>query len=133
MTSSSQLFQQDDIATQSELNNLAQPKREGKDLALSNKEASIILGMVARGDKRHDIAAWYGENQARIAEVEQGQYGNLTAAPANELPPRGAPGPKGRRLRSKVIKAVESLEKKDPAAALAILTGALTDFGKNEV
>lgn len=50
-------------------------------MTLMNKDASIILGMVARGDKRHDIAAWFGENQARIAEVEQGQYGNLTAAP----------------------------------------------------
>jgi len=101
-------------------------------LALTNKDAAIVLGMVARGDKRHDIAAWYGENQARIAEVEQGQYGNLVAAPANELPPKGAPGPKGRRLRSKATKAAEALEKGETAAALQILKDALADFAKNE-
>ncbi|MGO8420962.1 hypothetical protein ACC807_15330 [Rhizobium ruizarguesonis] len=101
-------------------------------MAFSNKEASVVLGMVARGDKRHDIAAWYGENQARVAEVEQGQYGNVTAAPAAELPPKGAPGPKGRRLRSKVTKAVEALENKDAATALQLLKDGLADFSKNE-
>ncbi|WP_064842459.1 hypothetical protein [Rhizobium phaseoli] len=101
-------------------------------MAFSNKEASIVLGMVARGDKRHDIAAWYGENQARVAEVEQGQYGNLAAAPSDELPPRGAPGPKGRRLRGKVGKAIEALENKDAATALQILKDGLADFLKNE-
>ena len=101
-------------------------------MAFSNKEASIVLGMVARGDKRHDIAAWYGENQARIAEVEQGDYGNLAAAPVSELPPRGAPGPKGRRLRSKAIKVAEALESNDVTTALKILKDALADFAKNE-
>ncbi|WEX86621.1 hypothetical protein PZN02_002922 [Sinorhizobium garamanticum] len=101
-------------------------------MALTTKDASVILGMVARGDKRHDIAAWYGENQARIAEVEQGAYGNLTAAPANVLPPKGAPGPKGRRLRSKVMKAVEALEGNDTATALQLLKDGLADFAKNE-
>lgn len=101
-------------------------------MAFSNKEASIVLGMVARGDKRHDIAAWYGENQARVAEVEQGQYGNLVAASGADLPPKGAPGPKGRRLRSKATKAVDALENGDAAAALQILKDALADFAKNE-
>ncbi|WP_100674234.1 hypothetical protein [Sinorhizobium meliloti] len=101
-------------------------------MALTNRDASIILGMVARGDKRHDIAAWYGENQARIAEVEQGDYGNLTAASAGDLPPKGAPGPKGRRLRSKVVKAVEALESSDSATALKLLKDGLADFAKHE-
>ena len=69
-------------------------------MALTNRDAAIVLGMVARGDKRHDIAAWFGENQARIAEIEQGSHGSIAAAPAAELPPKGAPGPKGRRLRA---------------------------------
>lgn len=30
--------------------------------SLTNKDASIILGMVARGDREHDIAAWFGVN-----------------------------------------------------------------------
>jgi hypothetical protein len=68
--------------------------------SLTNKDASIILGMVARGDREHDIAAWFGVNQARIAEVKAGSHGKLSTAPANELPPKGPPGVKGRRLRA---------------------------------
>ena len=101
-------------------------------MALTNRDASIILGMVARGDKRHDIAAWFGENQARIAEVEQGMYGNLAAAPQGELPPKGAPGPKGRRLRAKVNNAVKALEEGDEKQALVLLKEGLDIFAKNE-
>ncbi|WP_430439544.1 hypothetical protein [Shinella sp.] len=101
-------------------------------MTLTNRDASLVLGMSARGDKKHDIAAWFGENQARIAEVEQGQFGSVTAAPANELPPKGAPGPKGRRLRGKVTKAVEALEKNDVATAMQLLKDGLADFAKNE-
>lgn len=101
-------------------------------MALTNEQASIILGMVARGDKRHDIAAWYGENQARVAEVEDGKYGQLQAASAEKLPPKGAPGPKGRRLRSAVLKALEALETNDPAKAKVLLSDAVTNFNKNE-
>jgi hypothetical protein len=101
-------------------------------MTLTNRDASLVLGMSARGDKKHDIAAWFGENQARIAEVEQGQYGSVTAAPANELPPKGAPGPKGRRLRSRVTKAVEALERNDVPSAMQLLKDGLTDFSKNE-
>ena len=60
--------------------------------------------MVARGDRDHDIAAWFGVNQGRIAEVKEGKYGTIAAAPANQLPPRGPPGIKGRRLMSSVRK-----------------------------
>ncbi|NKQ74927.1 hypothetical protein C3Y89_32140 [Rhizobium sp. UPM1132] len=101
-------------------------------MTLTNRDAALVLGMSARGDKKHDIAAWFGENQARIAEVEQGQYGSVTAAPANELPPKGAPGPKGRRLRGKATKAVEALEKNDVATAMQLLKDGLADFAKNE-
>ena len=38
-------------------------------ITLTNKDASIALGMVARGDREHDIAAWFGVNQGRIAEA----------------------------------------------------------------
>ena len=74
--------------------------------SLTNKDASIILGMVARGDREHDIAAWFGVNQARIAEVKSGSHGSrVSAASATELPPKGPPGIKGRRLRASVRKA----------------------------
>ncbi len=81
-------------------------------MALTNNDASIVLGMIARHDKEHDIAAWFGENQARIAEVKAGSHGAISAAPATALPPKGAPGPKGRRLRGSVGAAIDILKTK---------------------
>jgi hypothetical protein len=51
-------------------------------LSLSNKDASIVLGMQKRGDREHDIAAWFGVNQGRIAEVKAGSHGALQPADA---------------------------------------------------
>lgn len=102
-------------------------------MSLTNKDASLVLGMAARGDKKHDIAAWFGENQARIKEIEDGAFGStVTAAPTANLPPKGAPGPKGRRLRSKTIKAVEALQNGNASSALALLQEGLNDFNRNE-
>ena len=49
---------------------------------LKASDAPIIFGMVARGDRDHDIAAWFGVNQGRIAEVKDGtKFGIVPAAP----------------------------------------------------
>lgn len=101
-------------------------------MALYDQQVKIIRGMIARGDKQHDIAAWFGENQARIAEAEAGKYGEFAAAPAEELPPKGAPGPKGRRLHFKVKKALEALEKGDTKEAQNLLKAGLADYDKND-
>ena len=68
------------------------------DIRLSSKDAARILAMVARGDRPHDIAAWFGVNQGRIAEVEDGEFGIAKETDATNLPPRGSPGIKARRL-----------------------------------
>lgn len=79
-------------------------------MALTRNEASIIMGMLARGDKNHDIAAWFGENPARVAEVKDGTaFGVVPAASVEALPPKGAIGPKARRLRAYVVDALEML------------------------
>jgi len=65
--------------------------------------------MVARGDKQHDIAAWFGENQVRIKEAEDGAFGTLEMA-ADELLPKGASSVKGRRLLAFVKKAITALD-----------------------
>jgi hypothetical protein len=65
--------------------------------------------MVARDDREHDIAAWFGVNQGRIAEVKGGSHGTIRVAQAQDLPPKGPPGPKGRRLRGAVGKALDVL------------------------
>lgn len=81
-------------------------------------DAPIIFGMVAREDRDHDIAAWFGVNQGRIAEVKDGtKFGIVPAAPADQLPPSGPPGIKGRRLRTAIEAAIASLDKGDLKAA----------------
>jgi hypothetical protein len=110
-------------------------KARGKAVALTNNDARIVLGMVARGDKEHDIAAWFGENQARVAEVKQGSHGSVTAAAASELPPKGAPGPKGQRLRGSVKNALKALEEKGADGveeAIQHLKDGLARFNRNE-
>lgn len=82
-------------------------------MSLSQSEGRIIMGMLARGDKNHDIAAWFGENPARVAEVKDGtMFGVLPAAPASDLPPKGAVGPKARRLRRYALDALAALKDK---------------------
>lgn len=101
-------------------------------MSLTNRDAAIVLGMVARGDKRHDIAAWFGENQARIAEIEQGSYGSISAAPAADLPPKGAPGPKGRRMRAFANKALEALNADDVEGARQALQDGIARYDRYE-
>ncbi len=93
------------------------PSRKASGISLSNRDASIVLGMVARDDREHDIAAWFGVNQGRIAEVKQGSHGSLPMASTHELPPKGPPGPKGRILRAAVRKALTLLEEKGAEGA----------------
>jgi hypothetical protein len=102
---------------------------------LTNRDASIVLGMEARGDRDHDIAAWFGVNQGRIADVNAGKYGSIGAAPNNELPPKGPPGVKGRRLRTSVGKALDVLTAKGEtgaAEALQILQAGQALYDANE-
>ena len=75
------------------------------------KDVPIVLGMAIRGDRNHDIAAWFGFNQGRIKETKDGKYGSPAAAHSSNLPPKGPPGIKGRRLRSASTLILKSLEK----------------------
>lgn len=47
--------------------------------------------MLKRGDRQHDIAAYFGVNGGRIAEIAAGKNDYPNAQPANEseLPPPG--------------------------------------------
>ncbi|HEY4846615.1 MAG TPA: hypothetical protein VIH87_02185 [Methylocella sp.] len=99
---------------------------------LTRSDAKIVLGMQAREDREHDIAAWFGVNQARVAEVKGGKFGTLEAAPVQELPPKGAPGIKGKRLRSAVDKALASLAKGDSGESAIILQKAVANYDADE-
>ena len=99
---------------------------------LTAKDAPTVLGMEARGDREHDIAGWFGVNQGRIAEVKGGKFGTPPATPAHELPPKGPPGIKGRRLRAAVERALAALAKGNSAEAIANLQKAIAAYDANE-
>lgn len=104
-------------------------------ISLGKSDVRIVLGMDARGDRNHDIAAWFGVNQGRIAEAKNGEYGSLEAAPVTELPPQGPPGLKGRRLRHQVQIALQVLnEGGDDSSqrALDLITDAIKKYDSNE-
>jgi hypothetical protein len=57
---------------------------------LDEHDAAIAKGMIARGDRQHDIAAWFGVNGGRIGEIASSQkFSNLPPAPTESLPPPG--------------------------------------------
>lgn len=101
-------------------------------MTITTGDVPTILGMVARGDKKHHIAAWYGENPARIAEVEDGQLGLPPIAPAHMLPPKGSPGLKGRKLKAFVEKALAALNANDVLSAKKALEDGLQRFNSHE-
>jgi hypothetical protein len=112
---------------------MAKAHRSG--ITVRKADLPIILGMVARGDRRHDIAAWFGLNQGRIKEAENGDYGTAAAAPANQLPPSGSPGPKARALRGELDRVYQHLKKQTPAdtnAAVQRLEHAIAEFDQDE-
>lgn len=59
-------------------------------IRLDEDDAAIVKGMLARGDRQHDIAAWFGVNGGRIAEISTGaKFEKVRAADLGELPPPG--------------------------------------------
>lgn len=110
-------------------------KGKASGIRLTSKDIPVLLGMVARGDRDHDIAAWFGVNQGRIAEAKEGKYGLPSAAPASALPPKGPPGVKGAHLREAVERALVVLASKGPAGVAdttTILTAARKQYDANE-
>jgi len=65
-------------------------------IRLSDQDVALVKGMLNRGDRQHDIAAWFGVNGGRIAEINAGdKFSWIEPASQNELPPQG-PYPSGR-------------------------------------
>jgi len=96
---------------------MARAARSGR--RLSHDDASIVKGMVDRGDRHHDIAAWFGVNQGRIAEVISGDlWPEAPTASARLLPPPG-PYTSGRSAQ-RAITALEEAQATLDAAARTI-------------
>lgn len=78
-------------------------------MALDKADAALIRGMLLRGDRQQDIAAWFGGdvNSGRISEINTGKkWSAVPAARPENLPP---PGPYQIGVRS-ALKARETLQ-----------------------
>ena len=84
------------------MNRRAQPSG----LSISENDAAIVKGMLLRGDRQHDIAAWFGVNGGRVAEIASGKRFQWVRPASRGLPPAG-PYPTGRNA----VEAKLALEK----------------------
>ncbi len=58
--------------------------------ALDRADVAVVKGMLKRGDRQSDIAAFFGVNGGRIAEINKGhKWYEVTAAEPYQLPPPG--------------------------------------------
>lgn len=85
-------------------------RAEPSGVRLTANDAALVKGMIERGDRHHDIAAWFGVNQGRVAEVGNGEkFSDVPQAPTDQLPPPG-PYTSGRSAH-KAICALEAAKK----------------------
>jgi hypothetical protein len=101
-------------------------------ITVTPTDVPIIIGMIARGDRLQDIAAWFGLNQARIPETEAGKFGPPQTIPDLKLPPKGPPGPKGRELREAIDAALARFTAGDNAEGVAKLQDAIGGYDADE-
>jgi hypothetical protein len=109
---------------------MARAERSGRRVRAA--DVPLILAMVARGDRRHDIAAWFGLNQGRIAEVEEGRHGTPPLAHQATLPPSGSPGPKALTVRTALDRVMAALDGGNTATAIRLLKAAIARFDEPE-
>ena len=113
----------------------ANQKKNG---GLPRRDARIALGMMRRGDRQADIAAWFGVNQGVISVLTRTSESSALQAPvADKLPPKGAPGLKGRLLRASLDRALDLLTSKGTGASMAegvtIIELAVARYDSDEV
>ena len=64
-------------------------RAESSGVSLTSRDAAIAKGMLERGDRQHDIAAYFGVNGGRIAEIATGQKFSHVQPARENLPPPG--------------------------------------------
>lgn len=65
-------------------------RAEPSGISLTEIDAAIVKGMLARGDRQHDIAAWFGVNGGRVGDISTGaKFSTVIAASTDKLPPPG--------------------------------------------
>ena len=65
-------------------------RAEPSGIRLTDKDAAIIKGMLARGDRQHDIAAWFGVNGGRVAGIANGKTHQSVKAASKKPSAEGA-------------------------------------------
>ena len=91
-------------------------------ISLTARDAALVKAMLNRGDRQHDIAAWFGVNGGRIGEIASRQsFASVQPESAANLPPPG-PYPSGKdsmialgaliAARDAIDEAVKSLQKR---------------------
>lgn len=79
-------------------------KAKPSGIRLDENDAAIVKGMLARGDRQHDIAAWFGVNGGRIGEISTGaKFSVVKPAEPADLPPEG-PYLSGRQSTELLVK-----------------------------
>jgi hypothetical protein len=58
-------------------------------IQLDASDAAVIKAMLNRGDRQHDIAAWFGVNGGRIGEIARGYSFSNVQPSSGLLPPPG--------------------------------------------
>jgi hypothetical protein len=65
-------------------------RAEPSGISLTSADAAIVKAMLARNDRQHDIAAWFGVNGGRIADIKTGKtFPEVKPASDDNLPPPG--------------------------------------------
>lgn len=116
------------------------PIKEQK-IDFPKEELRVVLAMLDRGDHQHDIAAWFGKNGGRVAEVENARRGRVTPvdkdgnyyefpdpAPVDDLPPQGSPGKRALKLREAAKEASRLISENKPDQARHVLDEATTEY-----
>lgn len=99
-------------------------RAEPSGIHLTEMDAAVAKGMLDRGDRQHDVAAWFGVNAGRIAEIAAGRRFAWVTPIYTSLPPPG-PYPIGRQS----IEAKAALDK--ALAALVLAETALIEATKS--
>lgn len=78
-------------------------------MRITDEDAAVIKGMLARGDKQQWIVAWFGGdfNSGRMSEINTGtktgaKFKHVAPAPREKLPPIG-PYPSGRSAHRALV------------------------------
>nr|ABD74776.1 hypothetical protein [Ensifer adhaerens] len=64
-------------------------KAKSSGVSLTIEDAAIAKGMLSRGDRQHDVAAWFGVNGGRITDIHTGKTFGSVLPVFHGLPPPG--------------------------------------------